>query len=122
MRMTLIYTALFDLHAPLVLELLLLELGGGVELQLTSHPLPFPTWAGLRSDEIISMTFRTLNRIGSSCDMFLSRHCCVKCHLYWNLEHRFNISGVVVLPVPKVQVEIFHRCSKKMDSSLHKSI
>ena len=64
--MTLTNTALFNSYAPFVLELLLLELGGGVELQLTSHPLPLPAWAGLRSDEIISMTFRTLNRIGSS--------------------------------------------------------
>ena len=41
-------------------------------------------------------------------------------HLYWNLEDRFNISCVVVLFVSQVQVKIFHRLSKQMNSSLHK--
>ena len=47
-------------QAPLVPELLLLELGGGVQLQLAPHPLPLPLWAGLSSDEIIPVAFRTL--------------------------------------------------------------
>ena len=106
-------------QAPLVPELLLLKLGGGVQLQLAPHPLPLPLWAGLRSDEIIPVAFRTLRAThrGPWSPIY---GICIFVHLDWNFEDRFNICCVVVLSVSQVEVEILHRFSKQMHSRLHR--